>query len=50
MKGFGSAELSKLTAGLVTLELYRTDPSLGTFYAVHTGVACLSIYLLGNED
>lgn len=50
MKGYGSAELSKLGAGLVTCELYRNDPSLGTFYAVHTGVACLAIYMLGNED
>jgi len=50
IKGYGSAELSKLCSGLVHLELYRVDPSLGTFYAVHTGVACLSLALLGSED
>lgn len=50
IKGYGSAQLSNLATGLVTMELYRVDPSLGTFYAVSTGVGCLTISLLGTTS
>ena len=49
IKGYGSAELSHLMAGLVVMELFRADGSLGTFYEVHTGVATSALAILGTE-
>ena len=32
------------------MELARVDPSIGTFYGVHSGLAMGSIYLCGSEE
>mmetsp|Transcript_36198 Transcript_36198/g.35799 ORF Transcript_36198/g.35799 Transcript_36198/m.35799 type:complete len:229 (-) Transcript_36198:437-1123(-) len=50
IKGNRSEELSPLMTGAVLMELYRLDPSLGTFYFVHNLVSLATIDLLGSED
>lgn len=49
IKGNRSAELSPLMTGAVLMELYRIDPSLGTYYFVHNLVSLATIDLLGSE-
>jgi glutaryl-CoA dehydrogenase len=49
VKGYGSAGMSAVAAGLVAAEWARADGSLGTFYGVHSFLAMQSIALLGNE-
>ena len=48
--GFGCPGLSRLAAGLATLEMSRGDGSLNTFFAVQSGLAMGSIALLGSEE
>ncbi|HEX4724017.1 MAG TPA: acyl-CoA dehydrogenase family protein [Pseudonocardiaceae bacterium] len=48
--GYGAPGRTSLLDGFVTLELARTDPSIATFYGVHTGLATGSIYLCGSEE
>ena len=50
IKGNRSAELSPLMTGVVLLEIFRIDPSLGTFYFVDNLVSLATIDLLGSED
>jgi glutaryl-CoA dehydrogenase len=50
VKGYGSAGMSAVAAGLVAAEWARADGSLGTFYGVHSFLAMQSIALLGNEE
>ncbi|GAA4354972.1 acyl-CoA dehydrogenase family protein [Angustibacter luteus] len=50
IEGYGCPGLSRLAAGLVSLELSRGDGSLNTFAGVHSGLAMGSIHLLGSEE
>lgn len=49
-KGYGSAELSLMMSGVVTMELFRADPSVGTFVLVHNCIGMDCIYTLGSEE
>ena len=50
LKGYGCRGGSGLLAGLVAMEMARTDSSLATFFGVHSGLAMSSIYLGGSEE
>jgi alkylation response protein AidB-like acyl-CoA dehydrogenase len=50
IKGHRSMVLSPLMTGIVLMELFRIDPSLGTFYFVHNLVALATINILGSEN
>jgi glutaryl-CoA dehydrogenase len=39
-----------LLDGMLAMELARVDPSIGTFFGVHGGLAMGSIYLCGSEE
>lgn len=49
IKGNRSAGLSPLMTGVILMEIFRIDPSLGTFYFVHNLVSLATIDLLGSE-
>ncbi|MDQ2802113.1 MAG: acyl-CoA dehydrogenase family protein [Pseudomonadota bacterium] len=49
-EGYGCAGGSTLLAGFVNLELARVDPSIATFFGVHSGLAMGSIYICGSEE
>ena len=48
--GYGCPGLSRLAAGMVTLELSRGDGSVNTFLGVQNGLAMGSINMLGSEE
>ena len=48
--GYGCPGGSSLLNGMVAMELARVDPSIGTFFGVHGGLAMGSIYLCGSEE
>ena len=50
IQGYGAAAMSPLACGLVHMELHRGDGSLGTFLAVHAGLAMQSIAMCGSEE
>jgi glutaryl-CoA dehydrogenase len=50
IQGYGCPGFSRRGAGLVSRELSRTDGSVNTFFAVHSGLAMGSINLLGSEE
>ena len=50
LKGYGCRGGSGLLAGLVAMEMARTDTSVATFFGVHSGLAMSSIYLGGSEE
>ena len=50
IKGYGCPGGSPLLVGLVGMEIARTDVSFCTFHGVHTGLAMMSIYLVGTEE
>jgi alkylation response protein AidB-like acyl-CoA dehydrogenase len=50
LKGYGCRGGSGLLAGLVAMEMARTDSSIATFFGVHSGLAMSSIYLGGSEE
>ncbi|MBS1674353.1 MAG: acyl-CoA dehydrogenase family protein [Actinobacteria bacterium] len=50
MQGYGMTPMTAVGAGLIAYELGRIDGSIGTFLAVHVGLAMQSIYLLGSEE
>ena len=41
---------SRLTASFVAMELARADPSISTFFGVHSGLALGSIQLCGSDE
>lgn len=45
----GCPGMSNLASGLISMELSRVDPSVGTFFGVHSGLAMGSIVLCGDE-
>ena len=49
-EGFGCPGRSCLLDGMVAMELARTDCSIATFSAVHSGLAMGSIYLCGSDE
>jgi glutaryl-CoA dehydrogenase len=49
LEGYGCRGGSQQLFGFVAMELARTDPSIGTFWGVHDGLAMGSIYLDGSE-
>jgi glutaryl-CoA dehydrogenase len=46
----GEPSPSSLLSGYLALEIARTDPSLATFYGVHTGLAMGSIAACGSDE
>jgi glutaryl-CoA dehydrogenase len=48
--GYGCPGGGALLDGMVAMELARTDPSIATFFGVHSGLAMGSIYLCGSEE
>ncbi len=48
--GYGCAGGSQKLFGYVAMEMARVDPSIGTFFGVHSGLAMGSIYLDGSEE
>jgi len=50
IEGYGCPGLSRLAAGMVTLEMSRGDGSVNTFIGVQSGLAMGSIALLGSEE
>ena len=49
-QGFGCAGGTDLLSGVITMTIARSDPSIGTFYAVQSGLAMGSIYLCGSDE
>src|SRR6478609_2133063 len=49
-QGFGCPGRSCLLDGMVAMEIARTDCSIATFSAVHSGLAMGSIYLCGSDE
>ncbi len=49
-QGYGCPGGGNLLDGMIAMELARTDPSIGTFFGVHGGLAMGSIYLCGSEE
>jgi glutaryl-CoA dehydrogenase len=50
LDGYGCRGGSQKLFGFVARELARIDPSFGTFWGVHDGLAMGSIYLDGSEE
>ena len=50
IEGYGCPGMSPLACGLVHMELHRGDGSLGTFFAVQSGLVMKTIAMLGSED
>src|SRR5829696_8640346 len=48
--GYGCPGKSSLLDGMISMELSRGDPSVATFYGVHSGLAMGSVYLCGSEE
>jgi len=48
--GYGCPGGGNLLDGMVAMELARVDPSIGTFFGVHSGLAMGSVYLCGSEE
>ena len=48
--GYGCPGGGNLLDGMVAMELARVDPSIGTFFGVHSGLAMGSIYLCGSQE
>jgi glutaryl-CoA dehydrogenase len=49
-RGFGSRERSPVASGMAGMEMSRVDPSITTFFGVHTGLAMTSIFEFGSEE
>ncbi|HEY0096508.1 MAG TPA: acyl-CoA dehydrogenase family protein, partial [Archangium sp.] len=50
LEGYGCPGGSTLLSGFVQMEMARVDPSIATFFGVHSGLAMGSIYLCGSEE
>lgn len=50
IEGYGGRGGSLALYGSISMELARIDPSIATFYGVHSGLAMGSIYLGGSEE
>jgi glutaryl-CoA dehydrogenase len=49
-QGYGCAGKSTVLDGMLALEMARVDPSIATFFGVHSGLTMGSIYLCGSEE
>ena len=49
-QGYGCPGGGFLLDGMIAMELARVDPSIGTFFGVHGGLAMGSIYLCGSPE
>jgi glutaryl-CoA dehydrogenase len=49
-QGYGCAGKSTVLDGMLAVEMARVDPSIATFFGVHSGLAMGSIYLCGSEE
>lgn len=47
--GYGCPGGNNVLNGFLSMELARTDPSIATFFGVHSGLAMGSIYLCGSD-
>lgn len=50
IQGYGCPGMSRLAAGMVSVELARGDGSLNTFLGVQSGLAMQTISFLGSEE
>ena len=50
VEGYGCPGLSRMAAGLVTLEMSRGDGSINTFIGVQSGLSMGTIAMLGSEE
>lgn len=50
IQGYGCPGLSRLAAGMVSVEMARGDGSLNTFLGVQSGLSMGTINMLGNEE
>ncbi|MHA7141556.1 acyl-CoA dehydrogenase family protein [Arthrobacter sp. Bz4] len=50
IEGYGCPGLSRLAAGMVSVEMSRGDGSLNTFIGVQSGLSMGTINMLGNEE
>jgi glutaryl-CoA dehydrogenase len=50
IEGYGCPGLSRLAAGMVTLEMSRGDGSINTFIGVQSGLSMGAINMLGSEE
>ena len=48
-EGYGCAGGSTTLNGFISMELARVDPSISTFWGVHSGLAMGSIFLCGSD-
>src|ERR1700759_9502 len=48
--GLAAHRASRLLAGFVSMEIAKADPSVNSFYGVHTGLAMGSINRCGSEE
>lgn len=49
-KGYGCPGRNSLIEGFVSMEMSRVDPSIATFFGVHSGLAMGTIYLCGSDE
>ena len=49
-EGFRDPPFSRLFSGFTSLEMSRVDPSFGTFFGVHAGLAFASIFHCGSPE
>jgi glutaryl-CoA dehydrogenase len=49
-KGYGCPGKSTLLDGFLAMEMARVDPSIATFFGVHSGLAMGTIALCGSEE
>jgi glutaryl-CoA dehydrogenase len=47
--GYGCPGGGSVLSGFISMELARVDPSMSTFWGVHSGLAMGSVYLCGSE-
>lgn len=50
MKGYGCPGFSISLSAAIIFEMFRADPSLGTYFLVQSGLGMSSIYQLGSEE
>ena len=50
LEGYGCPGGSTLLSNFAQMEMARVDPSIATFFGVHSGLAMGSIYLCGSEE
>jgi glutaryl-CoA dehydrogenase len=49
-QGYGCPGKTTLLDGMIAVEMARIDPSIATFFGVHSGLAMGTIYLCGSEE